>query len=44
MAGKTGSENSKWKGKKGAKGREIARRNAQQRKLARIAAQNAVPF
>ena len=42
MADKSGSE--KWKGKKGARGREIARRNAQERKLARIAAQNAVPF
>jgi hypothetical protein len=44
MSRKTGSENSPWAGKKGRKGRAIARRNQIQRKLERDAANAAVPF
>ncbi|MEI8259000.1 MAG: hypothetical protein WCJ30_25305 [Deltaproteobacteria bacterium] len=44
MSRKTGSETSKWAGKKGDKGRAIARRNQIQRKLERQAANDAVPF
>jgi len=44
MSRKTGSETSKWAGKKGEKGRAILRRNQIERKLAREAANAAVPF